>query len=62
VLVHGCDGFDQSAAVAVAALMRHCTATLEVTAIIMDCTMYHHVSHALHCTALHCTAPLHCWR
>ena len=30
VLVHGCDGFDQSAAVVVAALMRHFTATLEV--------------------------------
>jgi len=29
VLVHGCDGFDQSAAVVVAALMRHFTATLE---------------------------------
>lgn len=29
LLVHGCDGFDQSAAVAVAALMRHCSATLE---------------------------------
>ena len=30
VLVHGCDGFDQSAAVAAAALMRSYTATLEV--------------------------------
>jgi len=29
VLVHGCDGFDQSAAVVIAALMRHHTATLE---------------------------------
>ena len=29
VLVHGSDGFDQSAAVAVAALMKHCSATLE---------------------------------
>merc|ERR1712080_206433 len=29
VLVHGCDGFDQSAAVVVAALMRHCITTLE---------------------------------
>jgi len=29
VLVHGCDGFDQSAAVAAAALMRSYTATLE---------------------------------
>jgi len=38
VLVHGCDGFDQSAAVVVAALMKHYTATLE------DCLWYVHSS------------------
>jgi len=38
VLVHGCDGFDQSAAVVVAALMQHCTATLE------DCLWLLHFS------------------
>ena len=39
VLVHGCDGFDQSAAVVVAALMRHFTATLEVS-LIEKCHMH----------------------
>jgi len=34
VLVHGCDGIDQSAAVVLAALMRHFSATLE------DCLWY----------------------
>jgi len=38
VLVHGCDGFDQSAAVVIAALMKHYTATLE------DCLWYVHCS------------------
>lgn len=38
VLVHGCDGFDQSAAVVIAALMKHYTATLE------DCLWFVHSS------------------
>jgi len=38
VLVHGCDGFDQSAAVVVAALMRHCTATLEDCLWLLHCS------------------------
>ena len=38
VLVHGCDGFDQSAAVVIAALMKYYTATLE------DCLWFVHSS------------------
>lgn len=37
VLVHGCDGYDQSAAVVVAALMRHCSATLEDCLWLLHC-------------------------